>query len=114
MHYCGPVDAVRVAPAAVGVRVSVPGVDEGVFERSADVVGGQAGHRRHHVARKLPDAQRAAVLPSPPWSVWGGSARIRPKSPIFTVSLVDSSTLRAARSRWRKRRCSRYDMPHAT
>lgn len=41
------------------------------------------------------------------WSVCVGSALIRPKSPIFTVSLVDSRTLRAARSLWRKRLCSR-------
>lgn len=41
------------------------------------------------------------------WSVWVGSALIRPKSPIFTMSLVDSRTLRAARSLWRKRFCSR-------
>lgn len=48
------------------VRVSVSSVDEGVFERAADVLGGQTGHRRHHVTRKLADTQRPPVLTSPP------------------------------------------------
>lgn len=61
-----PVYAVCVSPAPVRVRVSVPSVDERVFERSADVVGRQTGDRRHHVTRKLPDPQRAPVLTSPP------------------------------------------------
>ncbi len=55
-----------MSPAPVRVRVSVSSVDEGVFERSADVVGGQAGDRRHHVTRKLADTQRPPVLTSPP------------------------------------------------
>lgn len=61
-----PVDVIRVSPAAVRVRVPVSSVDEGVFERSADVLRGQSGHGRHHVTRKLPDAQRPLVLTSPP------------------------------------------------
>lgn len=55
-----------MSPAPVRVRVSVSRVDERVFERPADVVGGQAGHGRHHVARKLTDTQRPPVLTSPP------------------------------------------------
>lgn len=55
-----------MAPAAVRVRVPVARVDERVLERSADVLGRQTGHRRHHVSRELAHAQRAPVLASPP------------------------------------------------
>ena len=65
VHY-EPVYAVCVSPAPVGVRVPVPRVDEGVFERSADVVGRQPGDRRHHVARELTETQRPPILTSPP------------------------------------------------
>lgn len=61
-----PVDVICVSPAPVRVRVPVSSVDEGVFERAADVLRGQTGHRRHHVARELADPQRPSVLASPP------------------------------------------------
>lgn len=61
-----PVDVICVSPAPVRVCVSVSSVDEGVFERSADVLRRQTGHRRHHVTGKLADAQGASVLTAPP------------------------------------------------
>lgn len=41
-------------------------VDEGVFERSADVLRRQTGYGRHHMTGKLAHAQRASVLTPPP------------------------------------------------
>lgn len=62
-------------------------VDEGVFERSADVLRRQAGHGRHHVTGKLPDAQRPSVLTPPP-------VMLRPER---THSLKEHVFLNAAR-----------------
>lgn len=42
--YEPPVDAVCMSPAAVRVRVPMARVDEGVFERSADVLSRQSCH----------------------------------------------------------------------
>lgn len=61
-----PVDVICVSPAAVRVCVSVSSVDEGVFERPADVLRRQTGHGGHHVTGKLSDAQRPSVLTPPP------------------------------------------------
>lgn len=60
------VNSVGEAPAAPGVAVSVPRVDEAVLEWSADIVSRQTCDRRHHVSGELADLESAFVLTSPP------------------------------------------------
>ena len=65
---CGAllVDAVGEAPATAGVVVAVARVDEAVLQRAADVLGRQAGHRRHHLPGEQAQLQGPLVLAPPP------------------------------------------------
>lgn len=60
------VNLVGEAPAVAGVTVAMPCVDEAILQRLADILGRQAGHGGHHVARERPHTQRPCVLPTPP------------------------------------------------
>lgn len=60
------VDLVGKAPAVTGVTVTMPCVDEAILQGLADVLGRQASHGSHHIAREGPHTQRPRVLPTPP------------------------------------------------